>query len=41
MGKYLTSHRYNRLPLLPSRPGGIQRELVVKDLPGAKIQHFE
>jgi hypothetical protein len=24
-----TSHRYNRLPLLPSGPGGIQQELVV------------
>ena len=23
------SHRYNHLPLLPSGPGGIQRELVV------------
>jgi hypothetical protein len=23
------SHRYNRLPLLPSRPGGVQQELVV------------
>jgi hypothetical protein len=23
------SHRYNRLPLLPSGPGGVQRELVV------------
>ena len=24
-----TSHRYNRLPLLPSGPGGVQQELVV------------
>jgi hypothetical protein len=24
-----TSHRYNRLPLLPSDPGGVQQELVV------------
>jgi hypothetical protein len=23
------SHRYNRLPLLPSDPGGVQQELVV------------
>ena len=23
------SHRYNRLPLLPSGPGGVQQELVV------------
>jgi len=28
-GKLLTSHRYNHLPLLPSGPGGVQRELVV------------
>lgn len=28
-GKLLTSHRFNRLPLLPSGPGGIQQELVV------------
>jgi hypothetical protein len=24
-----TSHRYNRLPLLPSDPGGVQQELIV------------
>jgi hypothetical protein len=29
MGKLLISHRYNRLPLLPSGPGGVQQELVV------------
>jgi len=29
MGKLLISHRYNRLPLLPSEPGGVQQELVV------------
>jgi len=28
-GKLLISHRYNRLPLLPSGPGGVYRELVV------------
>ncbi len=28
-GKLLTSHRYNRIPLLPSGPGGVQQELVV------------
>ena len=28
-GKLITSHRYNLLPLLPSGPGGVQRELVV------------
>ncbi len=28
-GKLLISHRYNRLPLLASAPGGIQQELVV------------
>jgi len=28
-GRLLTSHRYNRLPLLPSGPEGVQQELVV------------
>jgi hypothetical protein len=28
----LVSHRYDRLPLLPSGPGGVQQELVVPDL---------
>ena len=28
-GRLLTSHRYNRLPLLPSGPGGVQQELAV------------
>ncbi len=32
-GKLSTSHRYDLLPLLPSGPGGIQRELVVYDFP--------
>jgi len=32
-GRLLTSHRYNRLPLLRSHPGGVQQELVVQDLP--------
>ena len=32
-GKLLISHRYNLLPLLPSGPGGVHRELVVQDLP--------
>ena len=36
-GKLSTSHRYNLLPLLPSGPGGVQRELVVYDFPAAKI----
>ena len=39
-GKLNTSHRYNLLPLLPSGPGGIQRELVVYDLPVAKVIIF-
>ena len=30
----------NLLPLLCSHPGGVQRELVVKDLPTAKVQSF-
>jgi hypothetical protein len=37
MGKQLLSHRYNLLPLLRSRPGGVQRELIVKDLPTANV----
>ncbi len=37
MGKHLLSHRYNLLPLLRSHPGGVQRELVVKDLPETKV----
>ena len=35
-GKLLISHRYNLLTLLRSRPGEIQRELVVQDLPDCK-----
>jgi len=37
-GKHLLSHRYNLLPLLCSHPGGVQRELVVEDLPGTKVE---
>ena len=37
MGKLLASHRYNQLPLLRSRPGGVHQELVVQDLPAAKV----
>jgi len=37
MGKRSTSHRYDRLPLLRSRPGGIRQELVVQDLPITNI----
>ncbi len=32
-GKHPVSRRYNLLPLLPSGPGGVQRELAVRDLP--------
>jgi hypothetical protein len=32
------SHRYNHLPLLPSRPGGIQQELVVS---ACRLQTYE
>jgi hypothetical protein len=39
-GKLPVSHRYNRLPLLPSDPGGIQQELVAQDLPGCKSRKF-
>jgi hypothetical protein len=35
-GRLLTSHRYNRLPLLRSHPGGVQQELVVQDLPAQR-----
>jgi hypothetical protein len=38
VGKLSASHRYDHLPLLPSDPGGIQQELVVQDLPGAKVE---
>ncbi|GAB1450320.1 hypothetical protein MASR2M47_03760 [Draconibacterium sp.] len=38
MGKLPVSHRYNRLPLLPSDSGGFQQELVAQDLPGAKVE---
>lgn len=38
--KLTTSHRYNLLPLLPSGPGGIQRELVVYDFPRCKYSLF-
>jgi len=29
IGRLITSHRYNRLLLLPSGPGRVQQELVV------------
>ncbi len=40
MGKLLASHRSTVLPLLPSGPGGVQMELVVQDLPNAKLHFF-
>lgn len=40
MGKLLLSRRYNSLPLLRSRPGGVQKELAVKDLPATKVENF-
>ena len=36
-GKLSTSHRYNLIPLLPSDPGGVLRELVVYDFPVTNI----
>ena len=39
-GKLDISHRYNRIPLLPSGPGGVLQELVVYDLPGHKGRNF-
>jgi hypothetical protein len=38
VGKLPASHRYDHLPLLPSDPGGVQQELVVQDLPAAKVE---
>jgi hypothetical protein len=32
-GKLPVSRRYDLLPLLPSGPDGVQRELAVRDLP--------
>ncbi|NCB83860.1 MAG: hypothetical protein EOM44_05085 [Bacteroidia bacterium] len=40
VGKPPASHRYNLIPLLRSSPGGVQRELVVQDLPGHKSTTF-
>ncbi len=40
MGKLLASHRYDPLSLLPSGPGEFQGELVVQDLPTAKVGSF-
>lgn len=37
MGKQPLSHRYNFLPLLRSHPGGVQKELIVEDLPTANV----
>lgn len=37
----MISHRYDRLPLLSSDPGGVQRELVVPYLPGTKVLTFD
>ncbi len=39
-GKLSTSHRYDLLPLLPSGPGGVWRELVVYDFPTANVLLF-
>ena len=32
------SHRYNRLPLLCSQPGGVQQELVASLCHGRKVK---
>jgi len=40
VGKLSVSHRFDRLPLLSSDPGGVQQELVVQDLPGDKSRKF-
>jgi hypothetical protein len=36
VGKLLISHRYNRLPLLPSRSGGVHRSWSYKTYPEQK-----
>ena len=37
VGKLPASHRYDHLPLLSSDPGGVRQELIVQDLPAAKV----
>jgi len=37
VGKLPASHRYDCLPLLSSDPGGVRQELIVQDLPAAKV----
>lgn len=37
-GKLTMSHRYDLIPLLPSGPGGVLRELVAQDFPDANIR---
>lgn len=39
-GKLSASRRYNLLPLLPSDPDGVQRELAAQSLP-SKHQNYE
>ena len=36
-GKLLISHRYNRIPLLNSLPGGFCRSWSYKTYPGTKV----
>jgi len=38
MGKLLVSHRYDRLPLLPSGPGGFSRSWSYKTYPRQSYQ---
>ena len=39
-GKLLISHRYNRIPLLNSLPGGFYRSWSYKTYPSAKVTFF-
>ena len=39
-GKLLISHRYNRIPLLASAPGGFCRSWSYKTYPSAKVEKF-
>ena len=39
-GKRTASHRYDLLPLLPSGPDGVQRELTARDSPFSGPQTY-
>jgi hypothetical protein len=41
MGKLLTSHRYNRLSLLPSGPGEVHRSWSYETYPGQRYKKVQ